>query len=121
MIHYYFKFGTGNEKFKKWIDTKKDKEKVPLSIYFWEEGKNEKESYVSTHLHNKKQIDNFFNVEKELKKGEEVYFWIFFDDKIYCYKPINGEVYDGGDKYSFLINKTKKHKKNIYRNAWMQN
>lgn len=107
--HYYFKFGTGNEKFKEWIDKKLDIEKVPLSIYFWPGRKNKKDSFISKKPRSKRQIENFFDVEKNLKKGEEVYFWIFFEDEVFCYKPISGEVYDGGDKYTFLINEDKEN------------
>lgn len=106
MIHYYFKFGTGNEGLINWIKNNEEMKTIPLSIYFWPEGVDGKESYLSK-CSNKQsgQVSNFFNVKET---SNENYFWIFYKDKVYCYKPISGIIYNGGDKYPFLIKHNKK-------------
>jgi hypothetical protein len=113
MKHYHFKFGKANEIFKDLID----KEKIPLSIYFWPEGVNGKDSYLSnpkTKKPSKDQVHAFYDVEKN---PTEACFWIFNDGEIFCYQPENGNIFDGEKNNPFLIreeNGIKYHPKSMY-------
>lgn len=135
MIHYYFKFGKGNEKFKLFLnDEKKLKEAempIPLSIYFGDWKANDGRSYIqqlnkelkelkeirNRKIDNKdsfssetnsnssrqsqiikisnkvKQIEEFYSIEDN---HEETFFWIFYEDKVFCFKRIEDrKIHDG--------------------------
>lgn len=104
MKHYYFKFMKGNNGIELWQKNKKFKlsedNKIPnidLSIYF---GKWKSEQYPNEignpSSMNRKQIDNFFNLQNEKKS---VYLWIFYNEYILCFEPTNLNVFNGLDEY----------------------
>ncbi|MFH1661905.1 MAG: hypothetical protein ABIA02_02315 [Candidatus Falkowbacteria bacterium] len=98
MNNYYFKFQIGNEGFKTWLKIG-DGKFCPLSIYFgkWKAGE------VSTGINQQKssqakeQIKTFYNLERE----DDVYFWIFCEEKIYCLKKAEQKVEDGPNQYIY--------------------
>ena len=112
MDHYYFKFGIANEKFEELIEKKviqkKVSEKIPLSIYFWQDGVDGKADYLLKSKAQKKQVNAFFDVDK---KPKEIYFWIFYREKIFCYQAENGKIFNGDEQYPCLISEREINKK----------
>lgn len=110
-IHYYFKFQTGNKGIRKW-DKKGRPEIIHLSIYYgkWKCAEkatigvpSQKESF------SKKQINEFFSIKDNFT---DTYLWIFYNNEIFCFKPVNGIVYDY-DKDDSLVDENGSFPKTI--------
>ncbi|MBU4347255.1 hypothetical protein KJ586_00025 [Patescibacteria group bacterium] len=98
MNNYYFKFQIGNEGFKTWLDTGCG-EVCPLSIYFGKWRADEVSIGINQQKSNqaKEQIKTFYNLEKE----NDVNFWIFCEEKIYCLKKVGRKIEDGPNEYIY--------------------
>jgi len=96
MMHYYFKFQTGNTGFEKFPNLKEG-DNVPLSIYYgkWKcAEKNNIRIPSQKDFRSKKQIDEFFSIKDNLIN---VFFWSFYNDEVLYFKPVDGVIYDGPD------------------------
>jgi hypothetical protein len=93
MKNYYFKFQTENRGFGLWLEREKGGRIIPLSIYYgqWEVADLESGLLQRT-ASAKRQIITFFNLEKV---QEEVFFWVFYLEKVYCFKGVDLKVFDG--------------------------
>ena len=94
MIHYYFKFQTGNTGFKKFPNLKEG-DNLLLSIYYgkWKCAEKDEVGIPSQKdFRSKNQINKFFSISDHLPN---VFFWLFYNDTVLCFKPVNGAVYDG--------------------------
>jgi len=95
MKHYYFKYLINNKGIDIWL--KKHQNEIDLSIYY---GTWKKEDYPNNigkqHHLSIEQIHRFFELKKENKL---IYFWVFYNEFIYCFKGIDLEVYNGPSEY----------------------
>lgn len=113
--HYYFKYFMQNAAFSKWLKLRSDIEtnEIYFSIYFgsWSssEYKNVKngDSKLAPDLLkkiNKDQVVSFFDIPQIV---EDVYFWIFHNEFIYCFKIIKNPIEDAKREvspYAFVEN-----------------
>lgn len=97
--HYYFKFQTDNRGFKKWYDSDykiSSQNPIQLSIYYGKWKANEKNKGLTIEdnksIKSSSQINTFYSIKD---KYDKVFFWIFYKEEIFCFKPIDGMVYDG--------------------------
>lgn len=99
MKNYYFKFQIANRGFGIWLEQDKKSNVVPLSIYYgrWKAAELSDGLAQRTTTSAKKQIETFYDLQKE----KDVYFWIFYQGKVYCFKGVNLKVFDGPDKYIY--------------------
>lgn len=104
MKHYYFKFLKGNKGIEIW--KKQNSDEIDLSIYYgnWKVEEYEKKIKEKLHFLSRNQIIDFFSL-KESK--EDIYFWIYYKDKIYCFKALNLDVYNGSDIYNLYYKDNK--------------
>ena len=106
MQHYYFKFWEENKGLKIWEEKNPEmnKEEIHLPIYFGNWKANEYTTKISSKFSNniqsaqmrQNQIDIFFNLQK---LSEPVYFWIYSEDEILCFKSIDLKIFDGPEEY----------------------
>lgn len=104
MKHFYFKFQASNVGFKNWIKGKNHEEirvgdAIELSIYY---GEWKTDDFRTNNIGKQSkirlfQILTFFEIEM---MKDDVFFWIFDTDKIFCFRAIDKKIYDGVEPYS---------------------
>ncbi len=94
MEHYYFKYLSSNQGIETWYQYKGRSKEIDLSIYYgdWKTVDYYSNNIRDQHINNTKQIDAFFNLKNSNK---QIYFWIFYNEKILCFKALALNVYDG--------------------------